>query len=150
MIIMKTQTFLFLFLCFNQFMSIKSTCIFQYWNGREYWQDDCFCGSKKEQFSNDYGDKYCCVHQNSPNVNNCQIDALTDGKWCPNATLLSRTHTCNNNCFGSYQDLCPSNPEACMDFYRGCDGRDRCEAFCTGPKKIFPYYNQTAKTCLDK
>ena len=96
-------------------MSIKSTRIFQYWNGREYWQDDCFCGSKKEQFSNDYGDKYCCVHQNSPQ--DCQIDVSTNGMWCPNATLLSKSHICNNNClWDNNQQICPSNPESCMSY----------------------------------
>ena len=90
---MKMQTFLFLCLCFNQFMSIKSFGgAFVYWNGYEFWNDDTFCGSKKEQFSNDYGDKYCCVHQNSPSVNNCQIDSLANVMWCPNATLLSFSH----------------------------------------------------------
>ena len=144
---MKTQSFLFLCLCFNQFISIKSRCTFKYQNGEgEDWPEDCFCGSKKEPFSFDYGDKYCCVHQNS--TKDCQIDVLTNGKWCPNATLLSNTQICNNNCYyDSYQDVCPSNPEACMNFQYGCDGRERCEAFCRGPLENFPYYNQTAQTC---
>ena len=145
---MKTQIFLFLCLCFNQFICIKSRCTFKYQNGEgEDWPEDCFCGSKREQFSFDYGDKYCCVHQNSPSVNNCKTDVLTSGKWCPNATLLSETHICNNNCIYTDQDICPSNPEACMDVTKGCDGRERCEAFCTGPLENFPYYNQTAQTC---
>ena len=49
-----------------------------------------------------------------------------------------------------YKDICPSNPEACMDFEYGCDGRERCEAFCAGPIENFPYYNQTDKMCLDE
>ena len=110
---------------------------------RDRWYSDCFCGSKKEQFSNDYGDKYCCVHQNSPN--DCIID--TNGKWCPNATLLSKNHICNKNCYSSDMVICPSNPEACMNFDYECDGRERCEAFCAGPLENFPYYNQTAKKC---
>ena len=146
---MKTQSFLFLCLCFNQFICIKSRCTFKYQNGEgEDWPEDCFCGSKKEPFSFDYGDKYCCVHQNS--TKDCQIDVLTNGKWCPNATLLSNTQICNNNCYyDSYQDVCPSNPEACMNFQYGCDGRERCEAFCTGPLENFPYYDQAAKNCVD-
>ena len=35
-----------------------------------------------------------------------------------------------------------------MDVFRGCDGRERCEAFCTGPLENFPYYDQTAKQCI--
>ena len=145
---MNAQSFLFLCLCFNQFISIKSYCYFKYWNGeKEFWYYDCFCGSKKEQFSEDYGDKYCCVHQNS--LNDCQIDVLTNGIWCPNATLLSQAHICNSNCFqDSSQDICPSNPETCTDLYRGCDGRERCEAFCAGPVENFPYYDQKVKNCL--
>ena len=128
-------------------MSIKSSCYFKYWNGElKFWQNDCFCGSKKEQFSSGYGEKYCCVHQ--PMSNSCQIDISTNEMWCPNATLLSSTHTCNNNCYWFGQEICPSNPEGCMDLESGCDGRERCEAFCAGPLEDFPYYNQTARTCL--
>ena len=132
-------------------MSINSGCHFQSWNGEQnYWEGDCFCGSKKEPFSQYYGDRYCCVHQNSSSVNNCKIDVLTNGKWCPNATLLSMTHICNKNCFyTSQQSICPSNPEACMDLLSGCDGRERCEAFCTGPLENFPYYNQKTKKCVN-
>ena len=36
-----------------------------------------------------------------------------------------------------------------MDWHRGCDGRERCEAFCTGPLENFPYYDQMAKKCVD-
>ena len=128
-------------------MSIKSNCRFQYWNGEtEYWDGDCFCGSKKEHFLVNYHDKYCCVHQNSPQ--DCRIDVSTNGMWCPNATLLSFSHICNNNCYYDDQKICPNNPEACMDMIRGCDGRDRCEAFCTGPLENFPFYDQTAKQCI--
>ena len=35
-----------------------------------------------------------------------------------------------------------------MHFKYGCDGRQRCEAFCTGPLENFPYYDQTAKKCI--
>ena len=130
-------------------MSIKSYCWFQYWNGeREFWEDDCFCGSKKEQFSIIHNGNYCCVHQNSPSVNNCQIDTFTNEKWCPNATLLAKTHICNNNCYFSFAEICPSNAKACMDWSSACDGRERCEAFCTGPLENFPYYNLTTKSCV--
>ena len=132
-------------------MTIKSDGVFKYKNGEyENWncpRGDCFCGSKKEQFSNDYGDEYCCVEQNSPTSNNCQI-YFSNGKWCQNATLVSISHICNNNCYWDDQEVCPTNPEACMSFNYGCDGRERCEALCTGPIENFPYYNQTAKTCL--
>ena len=131
-------------------MTIKSVSngVFKYKNGEyENWVGDCFCGSKKEQFSSNYGDEYCCVQQNSPMSNNCQID-FSNGKWCQNASLVSISHICSNNCFYSDQEVCPSNPEACMWFGNGCDGRDRCEAFCTGPLENFPYYNQTAKRCF--
>ena len=55
---------------------------------------DCFCGPKKEYF-NQHFDTYCCVHQNSEH---CQIDGITNARWCPNATLLSRNQRCDNKC----------------------------------------------------
>ena len=132
-------------------MSIKRYCWFKYQNGEnDFWYADpgnCYCGSPKEYFSNDYTDRYCCVHQNSSI--GCQIDGLTNMKWCPKATLLSKTHICNNSCLYSNQEICPSNPEACMNDYYGCDGRQRCEAFCTGPLENFPYYNQKTKKCVN-
>ena len=132
-------------------MGIKRYCWFKYQNGEnDFWYGDpgnCYCGSRKEHFSNDYSDRYCCVHQNSSI--DCQIDGLTNMKWCPNATLLSKNHICNNSCLYSSQEICPSNPEACMNDYYGCDGRQRCEAFCTGPLENFPYYNQKTKKCVN-
>ena len=111
---MKTQTFLFLFLCFNQFLSIKSICYFRYWNGEdEFWNDDCFCGSMKEPVV--MFNKYCCVHENLSSSNSCQIDSSTNGKWgtkwCPNATLLSTSHICNNNCYNDIQVWPHLSPE---------------------------------------
>ena len=132
-------------------MSIKSSGLFKYQNGKiENWYYDCFCGSKKEYFSSDYGDKYCCVHQDSPQLNDCLIDDLTDGMWCPNATLLSKNHICDSNCFYNSMEICPSNPEACMNDYYGCDGRQSCEAYCAGPLENFPYYDQTDQTCVNE
>ena len=36
-----------------------------------------------------------------------------------------------------------------MKFENICDGRERCEAFCAGPIENFPFYNQTAKKCIN-
>ena len=92
---MKTHSFLFLCLFLNQFMSIKSAGYYKYLNGRNYRsRSDCFCGFNKEHFSDAFGDKYCCLHQDS-----CQIDGPPYEKWCPNATLMSMNHRCNSFCF---------------------------------------------------
>ena len=141
---MKTHSFLFLCLFLNQFMSIKSAGYYKYLNGRNYRsRSDCFCGFNKEHFADAFGDKYCCLHQDS-----CQIDGPPYEKWCPNATLMSMNHRCNSFCFDNSMNVCPSNPEACMHFKYGCDGRQRCEAFCAGPLENFPYYDHTAKKCI--
>ena len=149
---MKTQIFLFLCLCFNPFINITNCCTFKYWDGHKNGNgyNDCFCGSEKELFSEGYNNKYCCVHQNI-SQNDCQVDFSTNGMWCPNATLMSMNHICNDNCFEDYYEICPDNPEACMDFetsaFSGCDGRERCETFCSGSLEIFPNYNQTTNEC---
>ena len=150
---MESKILLLLCICFNQFVSIKSSGSFKYQNGQsEDWNNNCECGPEKLYFSYNDDYKYCCVNQYSPIFNDCQIDVSSwhqYKKWCPNATLLSNNQLCNNNCLNNEYDICPSNPEACMHSSYGCDGRQRCEAFCAGPLENFPYYNHTAKKCLE-
>ena len=144
---MKAWILLLLCIFFNLFMSVKSKGVFKYKNEKsEYWRQDSFCGPEAQYFSEDNRDEYCCVHEKDA----CQIDNSTSSKWCPNATLIPKNQLCNNVCLDSAFKICPSNAELCMHFKYGCDGRQRCEAYCSGSLEDFPYYDQTAKQCYSQ